>query len=711
MRLQTREGHALRLTGDHRVRRVSTLTRWRLETEWCEAGKLRTGDQVLLNNHRDAASWAGRYGFDEGYLTGLLIGDGTLKEDKAVLSVWQQPLAVNEAGASDGTDGIMAAALAAARSMPHRADFTGWHKVTGRSEYRLATGALRQLAADLGMAPGRKLITREAERTSSEFHRGLLRGLFDADGSIQGTHEKGVSIRLSQSNLTTLEAAQRMLLRLGINSTLYRDRRPAGESQLPDGRGGSASYATAAQHELVIAGDNIATYAESVGFADTAKQERLEHAVAGYRRKLNRERFVATVASVEDDGVEEVFDVQVPGINTFDGNGLHAHNCGEQPLPPYGSCLLGSINLTKLVLDPFTDKASFDWDRYREVVAVFTRMLDNVVEINGLPLPEQRHEITYKRRHGMGFLGLGSTLTMLGMRYGDEASVEFTEEVVAGDGAGQAGSRHWSWRARKAPRRSWTTPSKSPPPCWSCARKWSPTASRPATGYRARCCTRATAATCSGWPKWHRSWWSSSAADGARFTHHSSIAPTGTISLSLANNASNGIEPSFSHHYSRNVIREGRKSKEKVDVFSFELLAYRERVNPRAMPYSEDAAEQLPGYFSVADDVTPKQHVDIQAAAQKWVDSSISKTANVPTDYPFEDFKNIYLYAHEMGLKGCTTFRFNPEAFQGVLVKETDLENTRYEFTLDDGSTVEVRAMRKSNTTARCTPPPTCSTP
>ncbi len=177
---------------------------------------------------------------------------------------------------------------------------------------------------------------------------------------------------------------------------------------------------------------------------------------------------------------------------------------------------------------------------------------------------------------------------------------------------------------------------------------------------------------------------------GARFTHHTSIAPTGTISLSLANNASNGIEPSFAHHYFRNVIREGRKTKEKVDVFSFELLAYREIVNPDAMPSTDDEAKKLPEYFTTADDVTPEQHVDIQAAAQVWVDSSISKTANVPTDYPYEKFKDIYLYAHEKGLKGCTTFRFNPEAFQGVLVKEEDLKNTKYVFTLEDGSEVEV---------------------
>ncbi|MEL7187480.1 MAG: hypothetical protein AAFN50_13770, partial [Pseudomonadota bacterium] len=183
------------------------------------------------------------------------------------------------------------------------------------------------------------------------------------------------------------------------------------------------------------------------------------------------------------------------------------------------------------------------------------------------------------------------------------------------------------------------------------------------------------------------------AEHGARFTHHSSIAPTGTISLSLANNSSNGIEPSFAHHYFRNVIRQGKKTKEKVDVFSFELLAYRALIDADAMPAgaADDALGNLPDYFITADEITPKEHVDIQAAAQKWVDSSISKTANVPTDYNYEDFKGIYLYAYEQGLKGCTTFRFNPEAFQGVLVKEKDLKNTVYTFTLDDGSTIDLQ--------------------
>src|SRR5690606_7820159 len=237
-------------------------------------------------------------------------------------------------------------------------------------------------------------------------------------------------VRLAQSDLGRREAAQRMLLRLGIASTIYRDRRVAGESLLPDGHGGRRAYATQAQHELVVSGDNLAVFAERVGFADAGKANRLKAALSVYRRALNRERFAATVESVLPDGHEDVYDVQVPGINTFDGNGLHAHNCGEQPLPAYGACLLGSVNLTKFVRHPFTDQAEFDWDEYREVVRVFTRMLDNVVEVNGLPLQQQRDEIMRKRRHGMGFLGLGSTVTMLKMKYGSPESCAFTEQVA-----------------------------------------------------------------------------------------------------------------------------------------------------------------------------------------------------------------------------------------------------------------------------------------
>lgn len=339
---------------------------------------------------------------------------------------------------------------------------------------------------------------------------------------------------------------------------------------------------------------------------------------------------------------------------------------------------------------PFTGKAQFDFEKLRSLVRVFSRMLDNVVEINGLALEAQRGEILSKRRHGMGYLGLGSVMTMLKMKYGSPESVQFTEEVtkvLAIEG----------WRAALDLARE-----KGPAPCLKqtltvtdeMLRK------RPEMikdGFNVGDQIKASVLHA----KYSRYMQKIAEVEpelveqlalvGARYTHHSSIAPTGTISLSLANNASNGIEPSFAHTYSRNVIREGKKTKEKVDVYSYELLAYRALVNPNASPLASDEKNRLPDYFTAADDILPAQHIDVQAAAQKWIDSSISKTVNVPTNITFDAFKDVYFYAAERGLKGCTTFRFNPEAFQGVLVKEEDLANTTYRFELEDGTFVEAK--------------------
>jgi ribonucleoside-diphosphate reductase alpha chain len=285
----------------------------------------------------------------------------------------------------------------------------------------------------------------------------------------------------------------------------------------------------------------------------------------------------------------------------------------------------------------------------------------------------------------MGFLGLGSVLVMMQMKYGSEDSLAFTERV-----------------SREMAEVGWQTGvelaiEKGPAPImqdeFTVDKEM--LAKRPemeADGYQSGDRVRGSIlmAKYSRYMQQFPDELTDKIAEhGARYSHHTSIAPTGTISLSLANNASNGIEPSFAHLYSRNVIREGRKSKEKIDVLSFELLEYRRLVNPASTPNHDNNV--LPDYFVSADSITPKQHVDVQAAAQRWIDSSISKTANVPTDYPFEDFEDIYMYAYEKGLKGCTTFRFNPDAFQGVLVKEEDLENTTYRFTLENGEMVDAK--------------------
>ncbi len=356
VRLATREGHALRLTRDHRVQRVGGRS-----LEWTPAGDLRPGDTVVINDHRASADWDGPYTREQGYLMGLLLGDGALTGDEAVISAWPGLAAVNGHD-RPGIAGVMDAALAAAETLPQGSDFEGWVPIPGRGEYRLVSGALKQLAFELGLDPDHQTVTPALEQTSSAFCQGFLRGLFDVHGGVHGNARDGVGVRLEHGDDRLLEAVQRILLRLGMASRIQRDTRPVEARPLPDGRGGERLYPGKGRHELVISGDNLTLFAERIGFADETKAVRLDVLTSGYPRALKPERFTATVADVADDGTEAVFDVQVPGINAFDANGLVVHNCGEQPLPPYGTCLLGSVNLTRLIPDPFEADARIDTD-------------------------------------------------------------------------------------------------------------------------------------------------------------------------------------------------------------------------------------------------------------------------------------------------------------------------------------------------------------
>ncbi|MFT4196540.1 MAG: LAGLIDADG family homing endonuclease [Pseudoxanthomonas sp.] len=667
-------------------------------TEWhdfyTERGKiklreLQVGDRLLVQSGKGQFGSQGSE--DLGLLLGLLTGDGHFTnrgkgQEAAVITLWGEERALADRVAVYVNTLIAGASLHAS----HRQYSVSPVAVPERNQVFIRSVVLARLLEHYGFTRSSKLKVPEVIwRGSEACVRAYLRALFQTDGTVNiSARSQSCSIRLASSQESLLKDVQMLLANFGVFCRL-RKRRDARATALPDGHGGERDYPCAEQFELIVDGESRECFMRQIGFLLPAKNEKY----AGWvQDKVLRktQRYASRIASIEYVGEEAVFDTTQPDQNSVVFNGLVTGQCGEQPLPPYGACLLGSVNLTGFVRDAFTEQARFDWEEYKEVVRVFTRMLDNVVEVNGLPLQRQREEILHKRRHGMGFLGLGSTLTMLRVKYGSAESCEFTERIardmaLAGWEIGLALAREkgaapimeerfevTAEMLRKRPemaRDGWRVGQRIPGKVLHA--KYS--------RYMQRIATVAPELV------------DELAEAGARFTHHSSIAPTGTISLSLANNASNGIEPSFAHHYSRNVIREGKKTKEKVDVFSYELLAYRELVNAGAMPFAEDAEAKLPDYFVAADDISPKEHVDVQAAAQKWVDSSISKTANVPTDYPYEDFKDIYRYAYQQGLKGCTTFRFNPAAFQGVLVKEADLENTTYRFELEDGTVVEAK--------------------
>lgn len=321
-KVTTREGLSLRLTANHQLLRVSAQTQKRQYLEWTAVEDLKPGDRLSIHNHRDTQPWSGHGTFDEGWLLGNLVGDGSLAEtswsDQGILRFWgdsQQEMAENAVATLQKT--VACGAKLAGSYHPH-------HHL-----HQIASSGLAALADRFGIHRREKWVTGEIERSSYEFHCGFLRGLFDADGSVQGTQQKGISVRLAQSNLATLEAIQRMLLRIGIVSTIYQNRRPAGVRLMPDSDRNLAPYFCQAQHELVIANDNLTEFRDRVGFQQPEKQAKLNELLSNYKRKLNRDRFSVTIAEIAPDGIEAVYDCTVPGPSRFDANGFVAHNCGE----------------------------------------------------------------------------------------------------------------------------------------------------------------------------------------------------------------------------------------------------------------------------------------------------------------------------------------------------------------------------------------------
>jgi ribonucleotide reductase, class II len=341
LRVETKEGYSLRLTGNHQLLKVTAQTQKSQYTAWVEAETLQEGDRILLHNHRGLQAWEGKGTLEEGWLLGNLIGDGCFSESEvnfshqAKLRYW-----------GETQEAMKSYALTLSQAIENAKPAKG-HYHSQNKYYEIGSAALSQLAARYGVTRENKTITPKIEEASYAFYCGFLRGLFDADGSVQGTQEKGTSVRLAQSNFAMLEAVQRMLLRLGVASAIYQNRRTAGFRLMPDSQKQPKEYWCQAQHELVIANDNLPVFAEVIGFQDPIKSERLERLLAGYKRNLNRDRFTATIASISSDGVEPVYDCTVPSVHRFDANGLVAHNCGEI-LGANFHCNLSEIHLNQL---------------------------------------------------------------------------------------------------------------------------------------------------------------------------------------------------------------------------------------------------------------------------------------------------------------------------------------------------------------------------
>ncbi len=621
-RLVTQEGYEVRVTADHRI-----MT----HRGWIPSSELQPGDQVHVLNQKGGFGNDGSS--DLGLLLGWLVGDGTLKSDRAVLSFFGDEKIELAPKFSTMMQSVVPAPSG------YRPNYEiGVVAVKDWDECRVSSSRFLDLAARHGLVPGNKHLVPESVFTGcEEMQAGFLRALFTADGHVSGQVEKGVSVRLTSINRSLLVDVQRLLQNFAIGSVIYSDRRTEGPRSLPDGKGGYAEYHCQAYHGLVISKDNLLRFASEIGFISEGKQAALLSRLASYRQGPYRESFTATFSGLVADGEEQVYDLTEPETHSFVANGIVIHNCGEQPLLPYESCNLASVNLARMVrYSSGGDSAvEIDWDRLSRVVKTTVHMLDNVIDRNNYPIAEIEEMSKKTRRIGLGVMGFSDLLIQLGIGYDSEEGVAVAEEVMR--------------RVQEETHR----------------------ASRELTNVRG------------SFPAWDGSIYGAQDEPvPMRNSAPTTIAPTGTISIIAG--ASSGIEPLFALSYVRNVMDNTRLVEanpyfeavaKQEGIYSGELM---EELAQKGSLSGLDPKFEIPEWikdvFRTSHDISPEWHVRMQAAFQKYTDNSVSKTINFPHDATVHDVSTAYMLAHELGCKGITVYRDGSKAGQVLSTGDSGAE-------------------------------------
>ncbi|MEK7078820.1 MAG: LAGLIDADG family homing endonuclease [Patescibacteria group bacterium] len=615
-RLQTKEGYWLRLTKDHKV--VTT------DGE-IEAGKLKLGQKIKLNT---GGYFGVRGTLDEGLVLGWLVGDGSMKKDVATLFFYHDEKRELAPRFALMVEKMVEGEQIVARSYPIAPQY-----VEKENKAVIESVRLWRIANRYGLTHDDKYqVPKAVFEGSEEVQRGFLQGLFSSDGTVVGTLEKGVSVRLTSVSRILLQKTQLLLLNFGIVSKIYENRRTASQRLLPDGKGGSKLYNCQSYHELVISKASLLKFAALIGFLQQKKQNKLKSLLSLYHRGPYKETLTATFLALVEDGQEEVFDITVADIHRFTANGLSVLNCGEEGLPPWGVCNLGSVNLSALVKGGSIDKkGKFDFGTLKKVVRAGVRFQDNIIDMDQYFFEGIRQtQLEGERRIGLGTMGLGDTLIKLHMRYGSKESLTFINKVykLIRDEAYQTSVEISKEKG--------------------------------------------------AFPKFDKEKYGKGkfieqlpediqkgiAQKGIRNSILLMQAPTGSTSL-MANTTS-GIEPVFEFEF----VRKDRLGER---VMRHHLYEAWYKKHEKEM---KEGKIKKPEWFISASELSPEDHVQVQAAIQKYVDASISKTVNAPKTHTVEDVKRLYNMAYKQGLKGIAYMREGSRA--GVLerVEKKDEEKT-----------------------------------
>jgi ribonucleoside-diphosphate reductase alpha chain len=628
-RVEFSDGGALEGTADHKLKVVRGK-----KYEWIAISELRKGDKILVSPNEAfgsprrlpevAINYIQKRGlqvsefYDQtlGFLIGAVIGDGTLRQVRSGNSYSYQCKVAFGAQEADWMKkfqtlvegiGIHTGIGHSKKGIPQPDGTILVHQSVRLECYKLAT-----LLAKIGMIPNikapEKAILETFMRLDREFLRGMLDGLFSTDGNVHMKRDNPM-LRFSTSSYKLAQQVRLLLLQFGIHGRIYTARRD--ENLEYDGR---SMYGTGIKYDVLIMNEGIPRFYSEIGLSHPQKSSRLKEIAENWH--YNGATWLASVVSIQGtERDEEVFDVYEPNTLMWITNGYVSLDCGEQPLPGWSVCNLGAINLAK-----FYDEAKQDvaWDMLEETARYATRFLDNVIDTTPYFFDENFKQQSGERRVGLNNMGLAELMIKLGIRYGSDESIAFIDKL-------------YSFLARVIYETSSDIAKEKGSFPQFDAEKFVQSGFMQSMPESVR---------------------EKVLKDGIRNVTLLTQAPTGTTGTMV--NTSTGIEPFFSWVYYR-------KSR----------LGLHEEQVPMVKEWYEAHPDQtkLPDYFVTAMDLTPEEHVRVQAAIQRWVDSSISKTSNVPNHYTVEQVSDLYKYMYELGCKGGTIYRDGSRDEQVLMLK------------------------------------------